>query len=130
MTWFGDLESHIIKEQFNTVSGRKSYNGSFIPINHEHLLIFKKNTIWSVPIKYTKDFTRDLKEMKNVTWNNLIQSTIQYLGRKATTSAIYEFLKDSEKAKTNNYVREKIRQVLNTKNVYYLNDNKVWQIAN
>ncbi|MBL5783592.1 DNA modification methylase [Bacillus sporothermodurans] len=40
MAWIGDLEIHMIKEQHNTVSGRKSYNGKFIPIAHELFMAF------------------------------------------------------------------------------------------
>lgn len=41
--WYGELEAHLIKAQHNTMSDRKSYyNRNFIPIVHEHLLIFKK----------------------------------------------------------------------------------------
>lgn len=42
MKYFGELESHIIKVQHNAQSFRKEYRGKFIPIVHEHLLIFKK----------------------------------------------------------------------------------------
>lgn len=43
MEWIGSLESHVIKAQHNTVSSTKNYSSkSFIPIAHEHLLIFKK----------------------------------------------------------------------------------------
>jgi len=41
--WFGEIEAHLIKIQHNTQSERKKYyNRNFIPIAHEHLLIFKK----------------------------------------------------------------------------------------
>lgn len=44
MLWFGELEAHLIKVQHNTKSQNKKYsNCNFIPIAHEHLLIFKKN---------------------------------------------------------------------------------------
>src|SRR5699024_3529618 len=43
MTWFGDLESHIIKTQHNYRSKNKNYtNNRFVPIVHEHILVFKK----------------------------------------------------------------------------------------
>lgn len=43
MTWFGELEAHLIKIQHNTKSRNKRYvNNNFIPIVHEHLLVFKK----------------------------------------------------------------------------------------
>lgn len=123
MTWFGDIESHVIKEQFNTVSSRKTYNNNnFIPIAHEHLLIFKKNNLWQVPIKYTKDFIKSLKEMVNVTWKNLIQTTIEHLGG-ADVEKIYQILQDSKKAEGNNNVRAKIRQVLNTNECFQKHGN-------
>ena len=43
MKWFGRLEAHLIKVQHNTRSNHKVYtNYNFIPIAHEHLLIFRK----------------------------------------------------------------------------------------
>lgn len=43
MDWYGELEAHLIKIQHNTKSQNKKYsNNNFIPIAHEHLLIFRK----------------------------------------------------------------------------------------
>jgi hypothetical protein len=43
MEWYGELEAHLIKIQHNTQGERKIYrNQNFIPIAHEHILIFKK----------------------------------------------------------------------------------------
>src|SRR5699024_2318554 len=54
MMWFGDLESHIIKAQHNCLSSTKVYsNNNFIPIVHEHLLVFRKNDAKETPIKQT-----------------------------------------------------------------------------
>ncbi len=44
MNYPGTLESHIIKIQHNVTSGRHHYRGRFVPIVHEHLLIFRKTT--------------------------------------------------------------------------------------
>lgn len=127
MTWFGDIESHIIKEQFNTVSSRKNYsNTNFIPIAHEHLLVFKKNSIWHVPIKYTKDFIRDYLSIKEITWKNLIYHIIQNLGNQASNEEIYQMVVQSEKAKKNNHLKAKIRQTLNTNNEFIKVQN-TWQ---
>ncbi len=38
----GNIESIIIKAQHNVKSNNKKYSGSFIPVMHEYLLIFKK----------------------------------------------------------------------------------------
>ena len=43
MQWYGEFEAHLIKVQHNTRSQHKKYaNNNFIPIAHEHLLVFKK----------------------------------------------------------------------------------------
>lgn len=112
MAWIGDIESHIIKAQHNTVSGRKNYNGSFIPIVHEHLLIFKKNQVWAVPVKmtYSKEF--DLRHFENMTWRDLIQGCLEWLGGQAELSEIYELIAESKKAKNNQHFKEKVRQTL------------------
>jgi len=45
MKWYGELEAHLIKVQHNTRSQNKRYaNYNFIPIAHEHLLVFRKNS--------------------------------------------------------------------------------------
>ena len=112
--WFGDLESHIIKVQNNCLTDNKFYkNNSFIPIKHEHLLIFKKNKIWIFDKKITKTVKLNIMNVTNITWRDLIQATLQYLNNKATIDEIYSILIKSKKASKNNYVREKIRQTLN-----------------
>lgn len=114
MTWFGDLESHLIKMQHNTRCENKQYaHSQFIPIAHEHLLVFKKNQIWQLNMKYTKDFTKDIRTLKRITWKDLIKATLEYK-EKASIQEIYEYLYPSEKAKANQHVRAKIRQVLNS----------------
>lgn len=114
MAWFGDLESHIIKIQYNCMSDNKTYsNNNFIPIKHEHLLVFKKNRIWLFNEKITNTIQINIMEVTNITWRDLIQATIQYLKNKATIDDIYNILVKSKKAKNNNHVREKIRQTLN-----------------
>ena len=112
MTWFGDLEMHLIKQQFNTVSSHRNYSGTFIPIAHEHLLIFKKTSIWAVAIKYTKDFVRDLRQMVNVTWRDLIKAAIQALNGHASLQELYKTLDGCAKSQNNQNWQAKIRQVV------------------
>lgn len=115
MKWFGDLESHIIKIQYNCMCDSKIYsNNNFIPIRHEHLLVFKKNMIWLFNIKETNTIQENIIDRTNITWRDLIQATIQYLKDNATIDNIYNILSKSKKAQNNKFVREKIRQTLNT----------------
>lgn len=129
MTWFGDLESHIIKTQHNTVSGNKRYaNNNFIPIVHEHLLVFKKNEVWAVQLKRTFTQTFDLRQFKNITWRDLVQGAIEWLGGQARLQEIYNVLEGSYKAEGNRHWKEKIRQTLQLHENFIAVDRGVWKI--
>ncbi|MFE8701095.1 DNA methylase N-4/N-6 [Cytobacillus sp. FJAT-54145] len=112
MAWFGDLEYHLIKNQHNTMSERKVYNGNFIPTTHEHLLVFKKNEIWMFPVKVTKKFDFDIRSVETATWRDLVQAALQHLGGKAVLSDIYKLLQSTKKALGNQNWQAKIRQTL------------------
>lgn len=128
MNWYGDLESHIIKVQHNCISDNRIYNGNFIPIKHEHLLIFKKNEIWVVNIKQNINGKSHILNSVNATWRDLIQATLEYLKNEATVDQIYNILKESKKAKNNKYIREKIRQTLNT-NKNFKKEGNIWILS-
>jgi hypothetical protein len=129
MAWIGDLEIHLIKTQHNTFSGRKNYNGTFIPIAHEHLLIFKKNQIWQVPIKFTKTAEFDLRAFENITWRDLIQGALEYLGGESSLSSLYDIISDSRKAKKNQHWKEKVRQTLQTHQNFQSVKRGTWKLA-
>ena len=125
MNWYGDLESHIIKIQYNCMSDTKVYkSNNFIPIKHEHLLVFKKNKIWVFNMKVTVTSQENIINATNITWRDLVQATIQFLKNKATVDEIYNILIKSKKAQNNKYVREKIRQTLNTNSNFRKVENK------
>lgn len=129
MDWYGELESHVIKVQYNCMSDNKIYsNTNFIPIKHEHLLVFKKNKIWIFNTKVTIDIQDNIMNVTNITWRDLIQATLQYLKNKATIDEIYNILIKSKKAQNNNYIREKIRQVLNTNSNFKKIEN-MWELS-
>lgn len=120
MTWFGELESHIIKIQHNCLSDNKVYdNDSFIAIKHEHILVFKKEKIWVLNLKVTETRKENIMNVTNITWRDLIQATIEFFNNKASVDDIYNILIKSKKAKNNNHVREKIRQTLNENTNFY-----------
>lgn len=114
MDWYGDLESHIIKVQHNCISDSKKYKNNFIPIRHEHLLVFRKNNVWILNIKHISNIEANILKSNSATWRDLIQAAIEYFNGNATVDDLYELLKKSKKAEKNKFVREKIRQILNT----------------
>lgn len=129
LCWYGDLESHVIKVQHNVDSDRKKYaNANFIPIKHEHLLIFKKGEIWAVNLQVTKSETRSLKDSKLVTWRDLVQSAMQYLGGKAKLKDLYDVLADTVKAKGNPNWQAKIRQTLQLSDEFVPVQRGVWSL--
>ena len=128
MTWFGELESHIIKIQHNCLSDNKIYsNHSFIPIKHEHILVFKKDKIWIFNFKVTETRKENIMNATNITWRDLIQATIEFFNNKASVDEIYNILIKSKKAKNNNHVREKIRQTLN-ENANFYKEQEYWYL--
>lgn len=129
MTWFGNLESHIIKAQHNCLSSSKQYaNRNFIPIVHEHLLVFKKNQVWMVELKQTTTKTFDLRQFNNITWRDLIQGAVEWLGGKAKLEQIYELIEGSKKTSNNKHWKEKIRQTLQLHDNFVAVDRGVWQL--
>lgn len=127
MTWFGDLESHIIKAQHNCLSSNKQYsNNNFVPIVHEHLLVFKKNQVWAVELKKTVTRTFDLRQFNNITWRDLIQGAMEWLGGKANLEQIYQLIEGSKKVLNNKHWKEKIRQTLQLHDNFVAVDRGVW----
>ncbi|HZH61499.1 MAG TPA: hypothetical protein VEY70_18410 [Metabacillus sp.] len=128
MSWFGDLEIHLIKQQYNTMSERKNYNGKFIPIAHEHLLIFRKNQVWAVPIKMTGTKVFDLRAFEGMTWRDLIQGALEYLGGQSDLQSIYEVIQESKKAQKNRHWKEKVRQTLQLHENFISVERGIWKL--
>lgn len=129
LAWIGDLEIHIIKAQHNTVSERKNYSGKFIPITHEHLLVFKKNNIWQVPLKITKTKVFDLRAFESMTWRDLIQGALEHLGGESDLNNIYEVVSESKKASNNQHWKEKVRQTLQQHANFASTQRGIWKLS-
>jgi len=130
MAFYGDLESHIIKAQHNCWSDTRTYsNNNFIPIVHEHLLVFKKTQLWAIPITATKRVIKNLKNSLLATWRDLVQAALQQLNGQAKLSDLYSILKDTDKAKQNPNFEAKIRQTLQLHSEFSSVDRGVWQLA-
>lgn len=129
LAWYGDLDAHVVKMQHNVVSNQRTYaNRNFIPIQHEHLLIFRKNEIWGINLKITKTEKRSLYQSKLITWRDLVQAALEELGGKASLSSIYDIIAGSEKTKANVNWQAKIRQVLQLSNEFVPVERGVWAL--
>lgn len=129
MIWLGELESHVIKAQHNCLSSNKIYtNNNFIPIIHEHLLVFKKNRIWAVSIKKTTSRTFDLRQFQHITWRDLIQGALEWLGGKADLQQIYSLIEGSKKTANNKHWQEKVRQTLQMHDNFKSTEHGIWSL--
>lgn len=114
MDFFGQIESIVIKRQFGCVSNSIQYSGKFIPIDHEYLIILRKDDEYVIHCMIVKQEDIDIMKSSKIKWRTLIQSTLEKMGGKATREEIYNILKGHPKAQNNNFVREKIRQIINS----------------
>ena len=103
----------IVKLQHNTASSRRSYPGRFVAIEHESVLVFRKDDWWIVPVCSTvgaRDF--DLRQSQRPTWRDLVQAALGALGGEASLGQLYDALAGTARAAQNPHWREKIRQTL------------------
>jgi hypothetical protein len=112
MAWFGDLENHLIKVQHNVTSSRRQYQGNFIPIMHEHLLVFVKREIWQLGIKYTRTYQTDLRQLNQITWRELVRAAVEAHQGQASLHDLYRTLDGAKKVVNNSHWREQIRAVV------------------
>lgn len=114
----GTIEQIIIKEQHNTWSSNQSYNGKFIPIVHEYLIVFRRDDAFIGSCKVSKDVQFDLRDSIHVTWKDLIASVFESQKSPLSLKQLYEIIENHQKAKTNSHYKEKIRQVLNAYDIF------------
>jgi len=127
----GTLEQILIKEQYNTWSERQVYNGRFIPIVHEYVMILRKDNPYIGTVKVTKEVAYDIRNSLKVSWKDVVASVFEAHGNKyLSLKFIYDELKEHDKAKNNNHVEAKIRQVLNRyKDIFKRIDKGVYALA-
>lgn len=108
----GTMENIIIKTQHNCWSDRQSYSGNFVPIIHEYLLVTRKDAGLIVPVSWGTSQQYDMRSFRDMSWRDLVYTTIQESGGQMSLQDLYEALKDSAKAKSNPHWHEKIRQTV------------------
>lgn len=130
MNIFGKLESVVIKKQNNTMSENTQYsNSSYIPLEHEYLIIVRKEDNLMIPVTAKKEVAFDMRKGTFPTWRGLIQNLIENMGGQATLDQLEGICKVHPKAENNKHIREKLRQVLNTNsNVFIKVKEGVYQI--
>ncbi len=108
----GTLEQIVIKAQHNCVSDRRTYNGSFIPIVHEYLMIVKRENGLQIPVLFTTQRACDMRDMMCCTWRDLLIEVLKELGKDASLEEIYSKVDGHKKTQKNPHWQEKVRQTL------------------
>lgn len=129
MDIYGDLENIIIKRQFNCVSDSTSYAGRFIPIEHEYLIVIRKNSDFVIACTVVRHCEADTRKSKKITWRNLIQSVLEEHGGQASRDEIFGELEHHPKAEGNQHLRQKLRQVVNTFTNEFVQDGNCVRLA-
>lgn len=113
MNKLGTVEQIVIKEQINCMSDKKIYsNENFIRIAHEYCLILRKDSPLILDYMVNRKGTMDIRDSINITWKDLVASTLEALGGKSNLSAIYRKLEGYKKTENNSNWKAKVRQTL------------------
>ena len=106
-----ELLSVAIKLQHNCMSDTRIYNGSFIPIMHEYLLIWKKRAKSLFAISF--DIASELQSRVATNWRNAIRIVMMKLQKADLNTIYYEIEKVASNLIANNpNYKAKIRQTL------------------
>lgn len=106
-----ELLSVAIKLQHNCLSDNRVYNGNFVPILHEYLLIWKKKAKSLFAVSF--DIASELQSRVATTWRNCIRVVMMKL-QKADLNTIYNEIEKvaANLIRNNPNWKAKIRQTL------------------
>lgn len=107
-----ELLSVTIKLQHNCLSDNRRYNGNFIPIQHEYLLLWEKSAKSLFQVAW--DSAVDVKRQVAATWRSAIRIALMRLGGMAKLADIYREVEAVAGALIahNQHWKAKIRQTL------------------
>lgn len=108
----GILENIIIKVQHNCTSGRNTYSGRFIPILHEYVMIVRKASALIIPVISSGRQERDVRDMQEATWRDVLAAVMEPYQEAVPLGLLYEKMEGHQKAASNPWWKEKIRQTL------------------
>lgn len=126
----GELESVIIKKQCNTLSERKEYtSSSFVPIRQEYFTIIRKKNPYILDFSLPKSFSLDIRNSKDATWFHVICSVFEKRHDSVLSlSIIYSEIEGHRKTENNPHWKDKIRQVLQEKDIFIHVSRGVWKM--
>lgn len=127
----GTVENIVIKAQHNCWSDRQNYSGRFIPIEHEYLLIVKKDNLLVFNVQMVRDVQVDMRDLKVSTWRDILYGILESMGGKATLSELYQAVEGHKRTRTggNTHWKEKVRQTLHEGKCFIQGQTGEWALA-
>lgn len=130
----GQMQQMLVKMQHNTVSGRNgiTYGGhkGFVPLAHELIVVVKKPSGYELTFLIPRDYKLDVRNSLNATWKDVIVAVLRKIGRAAHLDEIYKEVEGCQKCHNNPlYWKDKVRQVLQTYDIFQSCERGVWSIA-
>lgn len=120
----GTMKSWIVKGQFNCTSSQRNYSSRqpFIPIVTEHLLLFQKEDIFTIPFSFRRGgvFAPLKQDSVALSWFQLICMVMEGNGGTADFTELYGYLEKHPKAKNNRYYKERIRACIYEHRKYFI----------
>lgn len=111
----GTLEQIIIKAEHNCWSDKNTYsNMNFVPIQHEYLMVLRKDSAILIPAAVAKRAEFSILEAKTSTWKDILQAILEEAGRPLSRKELYEAVNKTERAKSgeNSNIEAKVRQTI------------------
>lgn len=120
------VENVLIKSQYNCVSDSFQYNGKFIRITHEYVLILRKDSpvIFDVSLVNRQKYC--IYDSLSITWKDLIANVLDESGG-LFLKDLYEKVSHSKKAQVR-FFKEKVRQTLYIHTTVFYKENNVWHV--
>ena len=114
----GSFVDEIIKIQHNCVSDGRQYSGKLVLINHEKLLVFKKEV--QTALYFLAKAMNRTKVVAGITWKAVVRRVLQATGGQSMSLAsIYAAIEPYAAEKSENkHWQEKVRQVLQDKRFF------------
>ena len=111
----GKLEQLLIKIQNNTFSGRNSNfsrKAPFFMIEHEWVVVVKKESGYEVMYIMPHQFRTDIRDSASSTWKDVVLSVMRNLSGTCSLDRIYAELEGHKKTLSNPNWKAKVRQIL------------------
>lgn len=120
------IENVLIKMQHNCMSDTNIYNGKFIKIVHEYVLILRKDFSTIFDISVVNRHRYRIYDSQSITWKDLIANILDENGG-MLLQELYKKVQLSKKAQVK-FFKEKVRQTLYINTTIFYKKENVWYV--